>query len=163
MRANSLWIIVLSFFVALVLQVLPMPDLLPMETGYLRPHWVALVLIYWIIALPHRIGLIIAWLLGLLMDVLLGSLLGQHAIALIIVAYIASSLYQRLRMFAVWQQSLIVFGIIGIDRLVNFWIQSIVGQSEWSSWYLLSPFVSALVWPWIFLVLRYMRRLFNVT
>jgi rod shape-determining protein MreD len=161
-RMSGLWVIVLSFFVAMTLAVISLPESLPMALGYLRPEWVALVLIYWVIALPHRVGIVVAWSAGLVMDVLLGSLLGQHAIAFMIIAYVAYSLYQRLRMFAIWQQSLVVFGIVGLNQLINFWIESIAGITEWTMWYLLPSVISALVWPWIFLFLRFTRRNFNV-
>lgn len=157
------WVIVLTFAVAMLLTVISLPEFVPWEMGHLRPQWVGLVIIYWVIALPHRIGIMVAWFTGLLLDVLLGSLLGQHGIAFILIAYIASSIYQRLRMFAVWQQSLIVFGTIGLCELINFWIENFVGLSEWTLWYLLPAFVSALVWPWVFLVLRFLRRFFYVT
>lgn len=159
----GLWVIALTFVVAMVLAIVPLPDSVPVELGYLRPQWVVLVLIYWVIALPHRVGIGVAWVVGLIVDVLLGSLLGQHAIAFIIVAYIASSLYQRLRMFSLWQQSMIVFAIIGLNQLINFWIESIVGFGDWNVWYLLASVVSALLWPSVFLLLRYLRRQFNVT
>lgn len=162
-RAAGLVVIVASFFVAMILSVITLPSSVPSVVGYLRPEWVVLVLIYWNIALPHRVGLVVAWLIGLMLDVLLGDLLGQHGIGLVIVAYIAQSLYQRLRMFSIWQQSLIVFVIVGLYQLINFWIESVVAQAEWSLWYLLPSVVSALVWPWVFLVLRYLRRMFNVT
>lgn len=159
----GLWVIALTFVVAMVLAIVPLPDSVPVELGYLRPQWVVLVLIYWVIALPHRVGIGVAWIVGLIVDVLLGSLLGQHAIAFIIVAYIASSLYQRLRMFSLWQQSMIVFAIIGLNQLINFWIESIVGFGDWNVWYLLASVVSALLWPSVFLLLRYLRRQFSVT
>ena len=159
----GLWVIALTFVVAMVLAIVPLPDSVPVELGYLRPQWVVLVLIYWVIALPHRVGIGVAWVVGLIVDVLLGSLLGQHAIAFIIVAYIASSLYQRLRMFSLWQQSMIVFAIIGLNQLIVFWIESIVGFGDWNVWYLLASVVSALLWPSVFLLLRYLRRQFNVT
>ncbi len=162
-KGNGLWVIALTLAIGMLFSVISLPDTLPWELGYLRPQWVVLVLIYWIIALPQRVGIIIAWSIGLLMDVLMGSLLGQHGIALIVVAYIATSLYQRLRMFAVWQQSLVVFAIVGLSQLINSWIENIAGLSEWNLWYLLSAFVSALLWPWVFLLLRYLRRFFNVT
>jgi rod shape-determining protein MreD len=66
-------------------------------------------------------------------------------------------------MFAVWQQSLVVFATIGLSQLINSWIENIAGLSEWNMWYLVPAFVSALLWPWIFLVLRFLRRFFNVT
>ncbi len=159
----GLWVIVVTFVVAMVLAIVPLSDAVPVELGYLRPQWVVLVLIYWVIALPQRVGIGVAWVVGLIVDVLLGSLLGQHAIAFIIVAYIASSLYQRLRMFSLWQQSMIVFAIIGLNQLIDFWIESIVGFGDWNVWYLLASVVSALLWPSVFLLLRYLRRQFNVT
>ncbi|XOV87260.1 MAG: rod shape-determining protein MreD [Pseudomonadota bacterium] len=162
-RANGLWVVATTFLVAMILSVINLPAYVPSEVGYLRPEWVVLALIYWVIALPQRIGIAVAWFVGLMMDVLLGDLLGQHGIAYIIVAYIAQSLYQRLRMFRIWQQSLIVFGIVGLNQLINFWIESIAGLAEWSFWYLLPSVVSAFLWPWVFLILRYLRRLFNVT
>ena len=83
MRSNNLWFIGLSFFIALVFSIISLPAFVPVDFGYLRPHWVALVLIYWVIALPYRIGIAVAWVLGVILDILLGSLIGQHAIALI--------------------------------------------------------------------------------
>jgi rod shape-determining protein MreD len=159
----GLWVIALTFVVAMVLAIVPLPDSVPVELGYLRPEWVVLALIYWVIALPHRVGILVAWSVGLIVDVLLGSLLGQHGIAFIIVAYIASSLYQRLRMFSLWQQSMIVFAIVGLNQLINFWIESIVGIGDWNMWYMLASVVSALLWPSVFFLLRYLRRQFNVT
>lgn len=161
-RMNGVWVIAVTFVVAMMLSVVSMPSFVPMELGYLRPEWVVLVLIYWVIALPHRIGIMVAWTIGLLMDVLHGSLLGQHALAFIVVAYVSQSLYQRMRMFSIWQQSLIVFAIVGLNQLINFWIESIAGLTDWSLWYLFPSVVSMLLWPWIFLILRYCRRQFNV-
>ena len=162
-RIGGPWIIAFTFLVAMILAVVPMPEIFPVEIGYLRPEWVVLVLIYWVIALPQRVGIVIAWILGILLDVLLGSLLGQHAISLVVVAYIAVKLYQRLRMFSIWQQSLVVFAIVGVNQLINFWIESIAGLTEWNMWYLLASVMSALVWPWIYLLLRSLRRRFNVS
>lgn len=161
-KGSGLWVIALTFAIAMLFSVVSLPDIVPWELGYLRPQWVVLVLIYWIIALPQRMGIVMAWLIGLLLDVLMGSLLGQHGIALIVVAYIASSLYQRLRMFAIWQQSLVVFAIVGLSLLIHSWIDITAGLAEWNLWYLLSAFISALLWPWVFMVLRYLRRFFNV-
>ena len=162
-RIGGTWVIAFTFFVAMILAVIPLPEIFPSEVGYLRPEWVVLVLIYWVIALPQRVGIVIAWITGLLMDVLLGSLLGQHAISFVIVAYIAVSLYQRLRMFSLWQQSLEVLAMVGLDRLINFWIESIAGLTEWNLWYLLASVVSALLWPLVFLLLRTLRRKFGVS
>lgn len=163
MRAHGLWVIALTVFVAMILSVVSLPETVPVQVGYLRPEWIVLVLLYWVIALPHRVGILFAWFVGLLTDVLWGDLLGQHAMAFMIIAYIGQNLYQRLRMFTVWQQSLIIFAIVGLNQLINFWIESIAGPAVWSMWYLLPAVVSALLWPWVFLILRYLRRVFSVT
>ncbi|MDA1299136.1 MAG: rod shape-determining protein MreD [Proteobacteria bacterium] len=162
-KAGGSWILFGTIFVSMVLAIVSLPEFVPDELGYLRPEWVPLVLIYWIIALPQRIGIVAAWMVGLMMDVLMGSLLGQHAIAYILMAYVTYSLYQRLRMFAIWQQSLVVFAIVGLNQLINFWIENIAGVADWTLWYLLPSLMSALVWPWVFLLLRFLRRTFHVT
>jgi rod shape-determining protein MreD len=161
--ARGIWVILVSFFLGMILALVNIPNNLPWEFGYLRPDWVLLILIYWIIALPHRVGMLTAWVLGLLMDVLLGSLLGQHALIYLLVAYIAANLYQRLRMFAVWQQSLVVLALIGLAHLTMFWIERLIGMKAWSWWLLLPAVMSAFVWPWMFLLLRALRRFFGVT
>ena len=162
-RSRGLWVVLLSLFLALVLSVAALPDSLPAWFAYARPNWVALVVFYWIISLPHRYGVILAWMSGLITDVLLGGLLGQHALAMLIVALIASNLYQRMRMFSIWQQAMIVFiGILVLETIV-YLIDLIALGREWRTLYLLSAVVSALTWPWIFLILRYTRRRFSVT
>ena len=121
-----------------------------------------MVLMYWVIALPHRIRLVTAWIVGMIVDVLLGGLLGQHALSYVIVTYVAASVYQRLRMFSVWQQGAVIFVILGLSHIVGFWIESIAGLSQWSLWYILPAVTGALLWPWVFLLLRSLRRRYAV-
>ena len=161
-RFNGLWVIVITFIVALILMMMRLPNPLPWQLGYLRPDWVGLVLFYWAIALPRHVGIISAWMLGISVDVLVGSLLGQHCISMMFIVYVASKLHQRLRMFAIWQQSLMVFVIIGGARLINILLEYLLGISEWHSLYLLPAFISALLWPLVFMVLRSLRRFFGV-
>ena len=156
----TIWITIIA---GMVLAVVPMPQLVPIELGFLRPDWVALVLVYWIIALPHRVGILTAWLAGIAMDVLLGSLIGQHALSYVLIAYVALSLYQRLRMFSVWQQSTVLFVLLGINQLVGFWIESVAGLADWRFWYLLPALSGAFLWPWVFLMLRSLRRWTGMT
>ena len=157
------FVIYSSIFIGMVLSVVQVPVSLPPELGYARPDWVAMVLVYWVIAVPNRIGLVTAWIVGVIMDVLLGGLMGQYALIYVIITYIAANLYQRLRMFSVWQQAGIIFAILGLSHIVGFWAESIAGLSEWSFWYLLPAATGAFLWPWIFLLLRYFRRRYGVT
>jgi rod shape-determining protein MreD len=89
---------------------------------------------------------------------LLGSLIGQHALSYVLIAYVALSLYQRLRMFSVWQQATILFALLGLNQLIGFWIENIAGLTDWSMWYLLPALSGAFLWPWVFLMLRSIRR-----
>lgn len=161
-RSHGLWAIALSFLLAFVFSVFSLPDFFPVAFAYARPEWIAMVLIYWVIATPHRNWIAVAWSCGLIVDVLRGSLLGQHALSLIVVAYIGTSLYQRMRMFSVWQQGIIVFAIVGLSQLITYWIDSISGSGTWSLLYLLPSVVSALLWPSVYASLRAVRRRFNV-
>lgn len=152
-------IIATSFVVALALTILPLPDWLSM----LRPEWVALVLIYWCMALPGRVGVGIAWTTGLLLDVLRAALLGQHALTLAIVAYITLQLYQRIRVFPLWQQAVSVFVLILLHLLLQLWIKGISGSPPQALTFLLPALSSMLLWPIMFLGLRRLRRRYRVS
>jgi len=162
-RVPAFVIIVASFFVALVLSLVSLPEGTPEMLGYLRPHWVALVLVYWVIALPQSVGLATAWCVGILLDILLGTLIGQHAFVLVAVSAIALSLYQRMRMFSVWQQGAIVLAMMLLAEMLMFWIESLAANADFNLWHFLPALVSALIWPWVFLSLRALRRRFGLT
>jgi rod shape-determining protein MreD len=158
-HSQGLWVIIASFIVAAFLLVMPLPDAMV----YYRPEWIVLFLIYWIMALPHRVGLLSAWVLGLFVDVLEDSLLGLNALGLALVAYLALSVYRRLRMFTMLQQASTVFILIGLHQLVSFWILTVSEQNTLSNLMFLVPaFSSALIWPLVFYGLRYLRRSLHV-
>jgi len=152
------WVIVMSFVVALMLMALPMPD----WAGIWRPAWVALVLIYWCMALPTRIGIMVAFTLGIFLDVLSGTLLGQNALALSVVAFITLQFYQRVRVLPLWQQGITVFGLAFVHQVLILWINGIQGMPVSFSAYWASPLISMVLWPWIFVVLRDLRRKYQV-
>jgi rod shape-determining protein MreD len=158
-RHNAGWVIAVSFVAALMLTMMPLPE----WARAIRPQWVTMVLIYWCMALPDRIGLGWAWGMGLLLDVAYGSVLGQHALALTLIAYVVAMLYQRLRLFPQSQQAIIVAVLIFMQLLVSLWVKGATGTApdRWTYW--LTGLTSALLWPWIFLLLRDLRRRFQVT
>lgn len=143
-------IISVSLLISLMLSILP----LPVWSIWLRPQWVPLVVIYWMLFSPNWIGLGVAWSLGLLLDGLNYTLLGEHALAMLIMAYCTLHWYQRLRVFPLWQQ---VFGIASLVlsyQLIIYLIQGIIGNNIPIAWYSLSLLSSALVWPWVVILLR---------
>ncbi len=152
-------IIVTSFVLALLLNILPLPE----WALSLRPPWATLVLIYWCIAMPERIGVGIGWSLGIILDVLTGTLLGQHALGLSVVAYLANKLCLRIRIFPLWQQALTVLMMLLADRLLALWTMGLSGRPAPSLWYWLPPIIGALLWPWLFIILRDLRRNFSLS
>ena len=159
-RPHGTWFIALTIVIASLLGIMPLPEWLEIW----RPEWIALVLVYWVIALPHRIGLFTAWIVGFFVDVLEGSLLGLNAIALTLIAYVALSLYQRLRMFTPLQQSTTILMLIGVSQLLIFWVLTATGQNTPQNLlFVVSALSSALVWPLVFVLLRFGRRALKVT
>jgi len=153
------WSILLTLVLAAILGIVPMPQWLE----FWRPEWVTLVMVYWVIALPHKVGLLSAWVFGFFIDVLEGTLLGLNAMALTIVAYIALSLYQRMRMFTPLQQSATILILVGIQQLLVFWVLTASGQNTARNLAFMDTAISsALVWPLLFPLLRYWRRAWQV-
>lgn len=148
-----------SFIAALMLTMMPLPE----WARFLRPQWVTMVLIYWCMALPGRVSIGWGWGMGLLLDVAHGSVLGQHALSLTLIAYAVTMLYQRLRLYPPVQQAIIVALLIFLQLLVTLWIKGATGAAPDALSYWLTALTSALLWPWSFMVLRDLRRKFQVS
>ena len=146
MSSRSVFIyIMLSTVIALLLTIVPMPQIINMG----RPDWVLIVVIYWSINAGFVTGLMYAWCCGLLLDILVGTLLGQHALAFVLVATLAQHFQFRIRMFPIMNQVFIVLLLILIYKFMLFWIDGILGStfSSWLRW--LPAVVGALLWPLI--------------
>jgi rod shape-determining protein MreD len=154
---NSM-VIFLSLMTALVLMLLPMPE----WTVWLRPAWVLLMLIYWNITLPYQVGVAIAFIMGILMDLLTGTLLGEHALALTIVIYFVSRTYLRLRMYPLLQQGISIFLFVLFYQFIIYCIQGFIGELPATQLYWLSSITSMLLWPWLFILMRDCRRWFKI-
>ena len=122
-----------------------------------------MVLIYWCMALPHRVGIGAGWLVGLGLDVIRGALLGQHALALAAVAYLTLQTYQRIRIFPPWRQAFSVLVFLSIQQILIFWINGVIGYPPRDGWYLAPAIGGMVCWPVLFVVLRDVRRHFQVT
>ncbi|HEY5719278.1 MAG TPA: rod shape-determining protein MreD [Gammaproteobacteria bacterium] len=153
------WVIVLSLALALMLAIVPLP-----EWGRtFRPDWPLLVLAYWCLAAPQRVGVGISWLTGLCVDVLGGSLLGEHALGYALVAYLVVRLHLRIRVYPMWQQAVVVLVLLVLNQLVCLWILGITGRAPESlTLYLAPSLLGMLLWPWLFSLLRELRRRFAV-
>ena len=158
-KPRALWVIALTFILAFTLTALPLPAWL----AKCWPPWVAMALIYWCMALPERVGIGIAWLLGLLMDAQTGALLGQNALAYSLLAWIVLAAHRRLRVAPRLQQALLVGGYVLLLQFFTLWIRGMIGMPlpGWS--FLLPVFAAMLLWPRLFTLLRGARRRFRVS
>jgi rod shape-determining protein MreD len=147
--------IFLVFIFALLLQISPLPD---WAQGYRIP-WTSLALIYWVLSAPHQVGVLTGWLLGLTQDALTGTMLGQNALTGAIIAFICLQLYQRIRVFRVWQQTAIVMALLLLERIIHFWVISSSGHMPLTLGFWLPVLFGGLLWPGIQLLLRDGRRL----
>lgn len=142
-----------SLVLALVLTLMPLPEALRVA----KPFWVALVVIYWALESPERMGLGRAFALGLVCDLLTGSLLGEQALRLVVLAFITLRLRSRLRFFPMAQQTLAVLAMLVNDRVVMLMIRSFAESSPVELSHLAGPIAGALLWPWVFLLLDGLR------
>src|SRR5690606_7701611 len=106
-RAKA-WVLPVSVALALLLGLVPLPELLLPA----RPYWLALVLAFWVIETPDRVGLGFAFCIGLLADVMFGSMLGEQALRLVVMAFILQRFRARLRFFPLSQQALAIGGLL---------------------------------------------------
>ncbi len=147
-------VIYLSLVVALILMILPLPDWVQIY----RPNWVALALIYWSMALPKKVGLWFAFFTGIILDTSQGTLLGQHTMALLVIIFINMNFYQRIRVLGLAQQAIYVFALLLINQVIVAWVEGIMGRPTPILSFFGGPFVGMLIWPWVFVVLRDIRR-----
>ena len=153
-RARTGWLMPLSFVVALLLGLLPLPALLQP----LRPYWLALVLAYWVIEAPDSVGLGFAVIVGLIADLMFGTLLGEQALRLVIMAFILQRFRARLRFFPLSQQALAVGGLLVNDRIVTAAVHLALGEPTlpWQYWW--APAVGMLLWAPLFLLMDVLRQ-----
>ncbi|CAM3720344.1 Rod shape-determining protein MreD [Vibrio aerogenes CECT 7868] len=147
-----------SFLCALILQTIPWPGTLDL----LRPSWILLIVCYWVLALPHRVNVGTALILGLLWDLILGSTLGIRGMMMSVVVYLVAMNFLILRNMALWQQA-VVMGLLTIflDLLI-FAGEFMVRMVEFNPLSLWSGVISCVLWPWMFLLLRRVRRYWNI-
>ncbi|WP_457096594.1 rod shape-determining protein MreD [Lysobacter sp. P5_B9] len=153
MRARSPWILPLSLLAALLLALLPVP---PQLQG-LRPYWLALVLAYWVMEEPDRVGLGFAFLIGLAADLVVGSVLGEQALRLVVITFILQRFRARLRFFPMSQQALAIGALLLNDRIVTMAVRVTLGEPVQASLAWVSPLLGMLLWIPVFMLLDGLR------
>jgi rod shape-determining protein MreD len=151
--------IIFTLFIALILTLLPMPG----WTAWARPAWVLMVLIYWAMITPNNVNVGFAFVVGLVMDIVTGSVLGEHALALTLVIYMVYRSRMRINMYPVLQQGFSILLFIITYQLTLYVLQGIVGGVPHSRLYWLSSLTSVLLWPWFYVLMRDYCQWFRVS
>ncbi|MBT8149265.1 MAG: rod shape-determining protein MreD [Gammaproteobacteria bacterium] len=153
-QAKFSWLLLLlASLVALLASIWP----LAVWAVWIRPEFVALLVVYWVLFAPFRVGMVYAWCMGLVLDLLSGNVLCQEALALTIVAYLVYLFHQRLRMYALLQQSLSVFALVCLYQFIEYWIHGVTGGGYASAALFLPALSSAVCWPFTRLLLDRLR------
>lgn len=152
-RVRRPWLLPASVFVALLLGLLPLPAMLQP----LRPYWLALVLAYWLLEDHERIGLGLAFFIGVLADLAFGSLLGEQALRLTVMTFILQRFRPQLRFFPTAQQALAIGGLLFNDLIIVTVVHMVFGQPVrgWAQWW--TPLIGAVLWPPLFVLLDGLR------
>jgi rod shape-determining protein MreD len=152
-RERAAWVLPVSIVVALLLGLLP----LPAPIMALRPYWLGLAVAYWVLEEPDKAGLGFAFFIGLIADLVFGSLLGEQALRLTIMAFILQRFRARLRFFPLSQQSLAIGALLVNDRIVTTVLHFALGEpllppAAWAA-----PAIGMLLWPPMFLLFDTLR------
>ena len=139
---KSFFVFIITLLAALMLEAMPLPESLV----WYRPEWALLVILYWVIALPFRVGVGVAWFLGLMVDLLQGGIIGQHSLTYVLIAFASVIFYKRL----------------SVNQLVGFWIDHYLGDAEPTLMIFMPAIITGLLWPWSFVVLRSVRRIYAI-
>ncbi|WP_157265396.1 rod shape-determining protein MreD [Azohydromonas aeria] len=122
-------------------------NLLPLGRQPAMPDLLALVLVFWNVHQPRRIGVGTAFMAGLVMDVHHGALLGQHALAYSLLSYFAITVHRRLRWFSVLEQALQIAPLFLGAHAVSLLVRLIAGDMFPGWGLLLAPLFETLLWP----------------
>ena len=152
-RPRRGWIMPVSIILALLLGLLPLPEVLQP----LRPYWLALIMAYWVIEAPDSAGLGFGFAVGVIADLMFGGLLGEQALRLVIMTFILQRFRARLRFFPMSQQALAIGVLLLNDRVVTGAVHLALGEPAlpWNYWW--APVLGMLLWPPLFLMLDALR------
>ena len=153
---NNFIIILLSFIISLLITTMSF------TLGVFSPDWIQLVLIYWLLAVPSVIGLLASWFIGIIADATLGTTLGMHALTYVGISFIIMQSYKFLRYLTVYQQAIIILIILILKYTILLWIDRLLDINDYTLSIYWTPLMSAILWPIVFYILRFIRRKYYI-
>lgn len=152
-RASRRMPIILSLIFGLMLTIAPLPG----AADVFRPDWLALLVIYWAMQLPRTWSIGTAWIVGIVLDVSQGTLLGQHALAMCVIAFITVRFHLLMRVFPLPQLTITIFPLLALYQFLLFWINGVAGVNAPSLAYWGPVISGTLLWPLVALLLSGIR------
>jgi rod shape-determining protein MreD len=128
-------------------------NMLPLGRTAWMPDIVAVVLVFWSVHQPQRVGIGVAFFFGLLMDVHQAALLGQHALAYTALSFLAITIHRRLLWFSVPSQAVQVLPLFAAAHAIELALRMITGGVFPGLYILLAPLIESVLWPVISVVL----------
>lgn len=152
-RASRRLPIIISLLIGLMLTMMPLPDAI----APFRPDWLVLLIIFWAMQLPRTWSVGTAWIVGIVLDVSQGTLLGQHALGLCVVAFITVRFHLLMRVFPLPQLTATVLPILALYQFLLFWINGVAGVNAPPVTYWGPVISGAVLWPVVMMFLSGMR------
>jgi rod shape-determining protein MreD len=146
----SMGLVILTFFLSLMWMIVPLPE----GWAMYRPNLAMLVLIYWVYHCPHRIGVAAGWFVGLLMDVLVGGVLGEYALGMALIAYFTYRLHERMRMYPLFQQMFTIMVLVGLAQVLVVWVNYLTGDPYKFYLQWIPILTTTACWPFMCLLLQ---------
>ena len=137
-------------------------SLITLPLGYYAPEWILLIVVYWAIAVPSNNKLFLAFLVGIIVDIVYGQVLGISSLFYVLLVYVILRLYNSLRYMTIAQQAVVLLIFMIIKQHLLVWAYFIIDRNIDYQALLVGSFISALVWPLIYYTLRFIRRRFNI-
>ena len=137
-------------------------SLITLPLGYYAPEWMILIVIYWAIALPSNNKLFLAFLIGIIVDIVYGQVLGISSLFYVLMVYIVLRLYNSLRYMTIAQQAVVLFIFIFLKQHLLVWAYFIIDRNIDYQALIVGSIVTASIWPLIYYTLRFIRRKFNI-
>ena len=151
---NLFWAMCLSSFIALTLTIIPLPQ----WAFNFWPDWMALVLVYWALTVPDRVGPWVGFAIGTILEVLFVRNFGVLGFGMAMLAFTINRASLQLRVLSFWQQMLLVGLFVGIFKLITGWLYGLINDFTLTNEYWYSILGSMLAWPFIFILLQELRR-----
>ncbi len=134
-----------SFLIGMILTLIPFPQ----WAVWLRPHWILAILIFWLMTASHRVGIGFAWFIGLFMDLVAGTILGQQALIFCITAYFVLKFQHWFVNVSIFQQTAIIFLLMLFNLTIDRCLLVIFQHTTVNWFFWLPALTTAVIWPWL--------------